>query len=185
MLTMKQLTIGTLIAIDGQPYEVAWSDFMRTAQRKPVMRTKLRNLINGNVLERTFKPDDRIDEADLELKQATFLYRDDQGIHFMDAESFDQFFFPPDSLGEKAKFLKEDFEVNVLYFEGKPVTVRLPTKVKYKVVEAPPGVRGDTASNVFKTIKLENGMELKSPLFINEGDEVVVNTETGEYVERA
>lgn len=185
MLRMNDLRIGMLVALDGQPYEVTWSDFMRTAQRKPVMRTKLRNLINGNVLERTFKPDDKIEEADLTMKKVTYLYSDQQGVHFMDSESYDQFFFPPRTLAEKVKFLKDGLELDVMRFDGKPVTVKLPTKVKYKVVEAAPGVRGDTASNVFKTIKLENGMDLKTPLFINEGDEVIVNTETGEYVERA
>jgi elongation factor P len=184
MYEMNDLRQGVIISLNGEPYEVLWSDFMRTAQRKPVMRTKLRHLISGNILEQTLQPNDKIDEADLTRSKGAYLYSDEESHHFMDQESFEQFFISKKSLGEKAQYLKDGLIVDVMVLDGKPITVQLPKKVEYTVKDAPPGVKGDTATNVFKTVTLENGMELKVPLFINQGDVVRVNTESGEYTER-
>ena len=162
-----------------------WSDFMRTAMRKPVMRTKLRNLISGRVLELTFKPDDKIAEADLERGKASYLYLQNGEHYFMDQTTYDQFFLTTDQLGEQAKYLKEGTEVQVLNYEGRPVTVQIPKKIEYTVVEAPDAVRGDTATSTSKTVKLDNGLEIKVPMFIKQGEKILVNTDTGEYSARA
>ncbi len=185
MLTMNDLRQGVMISLNNEPYEVLLADFMRTAQRKPVMRTKLRHLVTGNILEQTFKPGDKIDEADLTRSRAAYLYADDDSAHFMDQKSYEQFFIPKKSLSHKLIYLKDGLEVDVMLIDGKPMAISLPKKIEYKVVSAPPGVKGDTATNVFKTVSLENGLEVRAPLFINEGDSVRVNTDTGEYVERA
>lgn len=185
MLTMTDLRVGVALTHEGEPYVVLWSDFMRTAQRKPVMRTKLRNLISGRVLELTFKPDDKIPEADLERGKASYLYVQGDQHFFMDQTTYDQFFLTSEQLGEQVPYLKEGLEVQVLNFEGKPVTIQLPKKVEFVVIEAPDAVRGDTATNTNKTIKLDNGLEIKAPMFIKQGERILVNTETGEYSARA
>lgn len=182
---LKDIRVGLRIDIDGQPFQVLWADFMRTAQRKPVMRTKLRNLISGQVLEKTFKPGDKVQEADLEHSKANFMYREGDTFHFMDNASYEQFSFEKASIGDIGNYVKENSDVDVLLFNGKPVSISLPPKVVLTVVEAPPGVKGDSASNVTKKVKVETGYEVAVPLFIKEGDKVRVNTDTGDYVERA
>ena len=184
MLTMTDLKVGRVIDLDDVPYQVVWSDFMRTAQRKPVMRTKLRHLITGQVLEKTFKPGDKIDEADLRRSRANFMYREGDNFNFMDNGSFEQFSFAQQQIGDISNYVKEGEDVDVMNFNDKPVTISLPPKVNLKVVEAPPGVKGDTASNATKRVTLETGYEVAVPLFIKAGETVRINTETGEYVER-
>lgn len=185
MLTMKELRIGVAITHENEPYVVLWSDFMRTAMRKPVMRTKLRNLISGRTLELTFKPDDKIQEADLERNKASYLYLQNGEYYFMDQTTYDQFFLTADQLGDQAKYLKEGLEVQVLNYDNKPVTIQIPMKIEYTVVEAPDAVKGDTATNTNKTIKLDNGLEIKAPMFIKQGERILVSTETGDYSARA
>lgn len=184
MLTMNDLKVGVVVNLDDAPYQVVWSDFMRTAQRKPVMRTKLRHLITGQVLEKTFKPGDKIAEADLRRNRAQFMYREVDNFNFMDSENYEQFYFTKDQIGDIGNYIKEGEDVDVLNFNDKPVTITIPPKVNLKVVEAPPGVKGDSAGNVTKKVKVETGYEVAVPLFIKEGETVRINTETGEYVER-
>lgn len=184
MLTMNDLKVGVTIDLDNTPYQVVWSDFMRTAQRKPVMRTKLRHLITGQVLEKTFKPGDKIDEADLRRSQAQFMYREGDAFNFMDNDTYEQFAFTKEQIGEISNFVKDGENVDVMNFNDKPVTIKIPAKAELKVVEAPPGIKGDSAGNVTKRVKLETGFEIAVPLFIKEGEIIRVNTETGEYVER-
>ena len=184
MLTMNDVRLGKVLDINGAPYQVIWADFMRTAQRKPVKRTKLRNLITGQILEKSFKPGDKIDEANLGRGVANFMYREGNTFHFMDNASYEQFGFELEQIGEISNFVREGDDLDVLNFNDKPVAVSLPPKVDLKVVEAPPGVKGDSASNATKRVKMETGYELNVPLFIKEGEMIRVNTETGEYVER-
>lgn len=185
MLDMNDVRVGSLIKIDGQPYLCLWSDFMRTAQRKPVRRTKLKNLINGNVLEQTFKHGDKIEEADVDRSKASFLYADESGVHFMNNESYEQIAVPREMAEEQLHFMKEGEEYSLVNFEGKPITVELPKKVELQVTETAEAVRGDTAQGaVMKDATLETGATVKVPQFIKQGDKVRINTETGEYTER-
>ncbi len=185
MLDMNDVRVGTLVKIDGQPYICLWSDFMRTAQRKPVRRTKLKNLINGNVLEQTFKHGDKIEEADVERSKANFLYSDDAVLQFMDNVSYEQIAVPREMAAEQLHFMKEGEEYTLLNFEGKPITVELPKKVELQVTETSDVVRGDTAQGaVMKDATLETGATLRVPMFVKTGDTVRINTETGEYTER-
>lgn len=183
--SLKELRVGLAIDIDNQPYQILWADFMRTAQRKPVMRTKLRNLITGQVLELSFKPGDKVEEADLERRTANFMYRQGDEFQFMDNESFEQFAFSKEQVGEISNFVKENTDVDVMLYNGKPVTISLPPKVVLTVTEAAPGVKGDSATNATKRVKVETGYEVSVPLFIKEGEKIRINTESGEYVERA
>ncbi|MFN3301810.1 MAG: elongation factor P [Patescibacteria group bacterium] len=175
---------GIIIKLGGEPYLVLKSQHAKTAQRRAFVRTTLKNLISGKTIEKTFNAGDLIEEADVEKSKATYLYHDKKNFHFMDLTSFEEISLSEEILGEKKKFLKEGLEVSILYFEGKPVFIELPQKVIYKVVEAPLAVRGDTEGITMKLAKLENGLEINVPFFIEAGEEIVVNTKTGEYIER-
>lgn len=183
--SLNDIKQGLCLKINNEPYQVIAARFMRCQQRKPVMQTKLKNLLSGKVLEINFKPGDRVSEADLEKCKANFLYQNTQGYFFMDNKTFEQFIFTAEQLNERAKFLKEGIEVTVLYFNNQPVNIELPAKVDYKVIAAPPAVRGDTAQgSATKQITLETGLVINAPLFVKEGDLIRVNTDTGLYVER-
>ena len=183
--SLNSIRVGVRILMNGEPCQVVSANFMRCQQRQPVMQTKLRNLINGKVIEISFKPGDRIEEADLEKKHADYLYSDSKGIYFMDTESYEQVSVDSDILGERKELLKEGTQVEVLYFREQPIAINLPPKIDLKVISAPPGIRGDSSGNVTKQITLETGLVISAPLFVKEGDMVRVNTDTSEYVERA
>lgn len=179
------MKVGTIILYNGEPFQVIWSNRMRTAQRKPVMQTKLRNVITGKVMEYSFKFGERIDEADVSREKANFLYADADGTHFMSNETFEPIDFNKDVTAEQEPYLKEGLEVSVLRFNGQPVSIELPIKVDYTVADAPPGIRGDSGGGVTKKVTLDTGLVIDAPLFIKEGEVVRVDTRTGEYVERA
>lgn len=182
---MTDIKPGVVLLYNGEPYLVQWSNFMRMQQRKPVMQTKMKHLVSGKVIEYSFKPGETIESADLERIRVNFLYHDHEGSHFMENENYEQFSFSDELLGTKAKFLKEGMEVQILKFNGNAINVDLPPKVEFKVTSAPPGVRGDSAQgSVMKECILENGLMVRTPLFVKEGDVVKVSTDTGEYVER-
>ncbi len=184
MLSLTEIKLGTLIKINNDPYVVIRSDHHKMGRGGAVLKTKLKNLITGNVLEKTFQGNDKAEAAATEEKTVNYLYKNQNEAHFMDNENFEQFSLSLEQLGEALNWLKDGTDVKVLYFENKPVSVKLPPKVALKVVSAPPGVKGNSAGNVNKTAVLETGAEIAVPMFINEGDEIRINTETGEYVER-
>jgi elongation factor P len=158
---------------------------MRTAQRKPVMQTKLRNVITGKVMEYSFKFGERIEEADVTREKANFLYADTEGTHFMNNETFETVDMPKEVTAEQEPFLKEGTDVQILRFNGKPVSIELPIKIDLKVTEAPPNVIGNSGGSVTKPVTLETGLVVNAPMFIKEGDTLRIDTRTGEYVERA
>lgn len=183
--SITDLKVGRLVNHGGEPFLIVSNSFMRTAQRKPVMRTKMRGVISGKVLEKTFIAGEDFELVDIEKAKATYMYKDADNANFMDATTFDQFTLPLDVISDQVKFLKEGEDTVVTRFEGRPIGLELPPKVSLKVVETTPGVRGDTASGGTKAATLESGMVVQVPLFIQEGESVRVNTETGEYTERA
>lgn len=184
-MDLNDLKIGTIILWEKQPVQVIWSNRMRTAQRKPVMQTKLRNVITGKVYEYSFKFGESIDEADVMREKANFLYADADGTHFMNNETFETVDIAKDITLEQEKFLKEGMEVSILRFNNKPVSIELPIKVELKVVEAPPDVKGNSAGKITKPVKLETGLMVDAPMFIKEGDVLRIDSRSGEYVERA
>ncbi len=179
------MKVGTIMLMNNQPFQVIWSNRMRTAQRKPVMQTKLRNVITGKVIEYSFKFGERIEEADVTREKANFLYADNDGAHFMNNETFETVDMDKESTAEQLLYLKESMEVQILRFNGKPVSIELPIKVELKVTEAPPNVVGNSAGSITKPITLETGLVVNAPMFIKEGDVVRVDTRSGEYLERA
>ncbi len=176
---------GQIIKYNNEPYQIIWSNFMRTAQRKPVIQAKLRNLMTGKVMEYSFKYGEKIEEADVVKKKCQYLYTDEEGSHFMNPESFETIVVPIALIEDQVKFLKEGSDTTIMFFEDRPIALDLPIKIDLKVIETSPGVKGDTATGGSKPATLETGHVVNVPLFIKEGDIVRVNTESGIYVERA
>jgi elongation factor P len=184
MLSLNEIKIGKLLNISNEPYIVIRADHHKMGRGGAVLKVKLKNLITGNVLDKTFQGNEKAPEAETEKKKANFMYKDGEEAHFMDNETYEQFSIALDQIGDKQKFLREGTDVDILYFQGKPVAIDLPVKIELKVVSAPPGVKGNSAGSVTKTVELETGATINAPLFVNEGDVIRVNTDTGEYVER-
>lgn len=183
--TLSDIKKGVSLKWAGEPYVVMDARFVKMQQRMPVMQSKLKSLITGKILEYSFHPGDKVEYADLARNKANFMYKDERNVYFMNNETFEQFEIPLEQLGSKINYLKEGTDCEILYYEDKPINVEIPIKIKLKVTEAPPGVKGDSSSNVTKQIVLETGAVINAPLFIKEGEEIIVNTETEEYVGRA
>lgn len=191
MLAYNEATIRKIIMHEGEPYEVMASHVFRKQQRKPVNATKLKNLLSGRVVEHSFQVSDKIDEADISKKPVKFIYESKGEFWFHpDNKPADRFTIAGDLIGEKKQWMKPNDVYNMIVWtneddEEKMVGIDLPIKMNLKVTEAAPAVKGNTSSGALKTVTLETGAEVNVPLFINEGDFVIVNTETGEYVGRA
>jgi elongation factor P len=185
MLGMNDVKKGKIVVLENQPYVVVSSQFSRKQKSRPVMRSVLRHLQTAQTKEHTFMQSDRIEEADVDRKKYQFLYKDEAGrFVFMDQASFEQLELREDEVGEAVVLLMDGQEVSVVLFDGKIVNVELPIKVDRAVTSAPPGVKGDTTTNVMKEVIVEGGAKIKAPLFISEGDVIKIDTRTREYVER-
>jgi|SRR3989344_4283588 len=185
MLTYSDLKKGVLFVLDGEPYEVLEYEFLRMQQRKPVAKTKIKSLMTGKVHERNFHYSDNFEEAHIEKESVKYLYNHRGEFWFSEADNpSKRFTLKEDAIGEPAKFLKPNTEVTAVKFGDKIINIEIPIKMDLKVKEAPPGIRGDTAQGGTKAATLESGAIINVPLFVNAGDIVRVNTETGAYVER-
>lgn len=185
MLSLNEIKPGKLIILNDDPYLVMKADHHKMGRGGAVLKTKCRNLITENVLEKTFQGADKVQEAQTESKKVNFMYKDEENVYFMDNETYEQFEMPLSDIGNQEKFLKEGTDVDMLYFNDRPISLQLPIKMDFKVVSAPPGVKGNSAGNVNKQVQIETGATISAPMFVNEGDMIRINTETGEYVERA
>lgn len=185
MLSYNEITQRKYIILDNDPYEVLSSWVFRKQQRKPVNQTKLRNLKTGSTLEHTFHQNDKVREADMSTKPVKFLYHNKGEFWFCDPHNpKDRFELPSEMVGASHKFMKENSEVESLVFNNEIIGISLPVKIDLRVTEAPPSMKGNTAQGGVKQVTLETGATVTTPLFINEGDTIRINTETGEYVER-
>jgi len=174
-----------VILYEGQPYEVLHSHVFRKQMRKPVNATKLKNLITGKITEVSFHQSEKVEEADIEYKDAKFLYKSKGEFWFCDPKDpSNRFKLEEDMIGNPAKFMKTNSIVETVIFDEKVIGVHLPVKVDLKVTEAPPAVKGDTSSGGQKQITLETGAIINAPLFITDNEIITINTETGEYVGR-
>ena len=185
MLTHTDLKKGTQFIYENQPWEVLDSLHVKMAQRRPVVQTKIKNLINGSVQEKTFQQGDTFEEAELIKKSIKFLYST-KGQYFFCEENnpSKRFSFTEEQIGKHAKFFKPNSLVQGIIFNNKIINISAPIKVTLKVIESPPGIKGDRAQGGTKEVKLESGAKIQVPLFIEEGDVIEVNTETEEYVRR-
>ncbi len=184
MLSISDIKLGSVIDIKNEPYQVVFTQHIKVARGGAVLKTKLKNLVNGSTLEKTFSGSDKIEEANIERRKANFLYTQEQEYIFMDNTTFEQFHFNKEDIGDLVEYLKEGQEVDVLIFNNNPVSFVLPTKITLEVKSAPDGVKGNSSGAVTKTVVLETGLEVKTPLFVKSKDKIIINTETGEYVER-
>lgn len=182
---MSDIKSGKNIVWEETPYMVIYHEHSKTGRAGAVLRTRLKNLITGNILEKTFQGSEKVYEADITKSKAQFLYKEGQSFAFMDMESYEQFSLSAETLGASVNYLIEGTEVLVFNFNNMPVNIELPIKIKLKVIEAPPGIKGNTVSTGGKMVMLETGLKISTPLFVNEGDEIIVNTEKNEYVSRA
>jgi elongation factor P len=174
---------GLRIVFDGQPYTIVDFQHVKPGKGGAFVRTKLKHMKAGRVIDNTFRSGEKVELVDFEEKRMQFLYRDDR-YHFMDTETYEQLSLSPDEVGEASLYLKENTEVEVLYIDGSPAAVELPNFVELAIAKTDPGVRGDTAQGGTKPARLETGATVLVPLFLNEGDIVKVDTRTGEYLGR-
>lgn len=185
MLEYNEILPKKVILLDGEPYEVLDAHVFRKQQRKPVNQTKLRHLITGRVTEQAFHVAEKVAEADLSTRPIKYLYNN-RGAWWFCSESnpADRFELPAETVGTQGQFLKPNSTVEALIFDEKIIALNMPIKVELAVKEAPPAVRGNTAQGGSKQVVLETGATINAPLFINEGDILRINTESGTYVER-
>jgi elongation factor P len=186
MLSYNDAKPGKIIVVEGEPYVVVWNNIMQKQQRRPVNQTKLRHLIKGNVIEYSFQQSDKLEEADVEKKEAIFIFASKGEVWFhYTGDKSSRFSLSEDVVGDGLKWLKGNGTVTILLFEGNPVAVELPAKVDLKVTEAPPAVRGNTVQGGNKVVTVETGATVNTPMFVETGDVIRINTQSGEYVERA
>jgi elongation factor P len=185
MINPNELKKGIRILIDGQPYEVLEANHLKKAQRRPVVQTKMRNLITGAMAERNIQQGETFDEAELPKFNAKFLYVHRDRYFFCKEENpSERFDMGAEQIGSQAKFLKPNQIVETILFNEKIVSIVMPIKVQLRVKEATPGVKGDRAQSGTKVVILETGAEIQAPLFVEEGDVIEINTESEEYVRR-
>lgn len=185
MISTNDLRAGLTIEVDGQPYLVLDAAHHKLVGRGgAIVRTKLKNLETGVIVDRSFNAGDKVPRAHVEERPVQYLYSSGDEYHVMDTETFDQFALTAEQLGDKVLFLKENMELKVVTYKGRIVAVDLPVTVELQVTETDPGVRGDTAAGGSKPATLETGAVIRVPLFINVGDVIKVDTRTGEYVGR-
>mgnify|MGYP001616375853 CR=1 FL=1 len=185
MLDYSEITERKYIVFNGEPWEVLTSHVFRKQQRKPVNATKLKNLITGKVTEQSFHVSEKVPEAEIDQKDAKFLFSNRGQFTFCDPKDPSQrFSLSEEVMGFAGKFLKPNSIIQILMWGEKTIGVKMPIKMELKVIEAHPAVKGNTAQGGTKTVKLETGVEIQAPMFIKEGDVIKVNTETGDYSER-
>src|SRR5260370_3105972 len=174
---------GLRIVSDGQPYVIVAFQHVKPGKGGAFIRTKLKHMRQGRVIDNTFRSGEKVELVDFEEKHMQFLYRDDR-YHFMDVETYEQMSLSADEVGDAREYLKENTEVDVLYIDGAPATVELPNFVELSIARTEPGVRGDTAQGGSKPATLETGAVVQVPLFLNEGDTIRIDTRSGEYLAR-
>lgn len=185
MISTTEFRSGAKVEISGEPFVIVDYQHVKPGKGGSFVRTRLKSLKSGNVLERTYRSGETLDEPDIEEKEMQFLYAQGREYHFMDTSSYEQLMFDQDQLGDSRDFLKENMVAKILIYKGKPLTVEVPTFVELKIVRTDPGVRGDTASGGNKPAVLETGATIKVPLYLEEGDVIKIDTRTHAYVERA
>jgi elongation factor P len=174
---------GLKIQFDGEPYSIVDFQHVKPGKGGAFVRTKLKHMRVGRVIDNTFRAGEKVELVDFEEKGMQYLYKDER-YHFMDLETYDQISLSADEVGDARDFLKENIEVEILFIDGSPVTVELPNFIELRIAKTDPGIRGDTASGGSKPATLETGAVVQVPLFLNEGDVVKVDTRSGDYLGR-
>jgi elongation factor P len=184
MYTTTDFRKGLKIEIGGEPYLIVDFQHVKPGKGGAFVRTRLKSLITGNVIDQTFRSGDRVDKPDLEEREMQFLYEAEGEYHFMDTKNYEQLFLTADQLGEGMGYLKENLVIKALFHNGKPIGVEFPNFVELKVIQTEPGVRGDTATGATKPATLESGAVIQVPLFVESGEVIRIDTRTHDYIER-
>lgn len=175
---------GLKVEIGGEPFVIVDFQHVKPGKGGAFVRTRLKSLVSGNVIDPTFRSGDRVDKPDLEEREMQFLYEAGGEFHFMETQTFEQLFLTADQLGGSKDFLKENIVIKALFHNKRPIGIEVPMFVELKIVKSEPGIRGDTATGVTKPATLESGAVIQVPLFVEEGDVVRVDTRTREYITR-
>ncbi|MBF4500259.1 elongation factor P [Savagea sp. SN6] len=185
MISVNEFRTGLTIEVDGDIWRVLEFQHVKPGKGAAFVRSKLRNLRNGNIQEKTFRGGEKVNRAQIDNRKMQYLYANGDAHVFMDNETYDQIEIPSDKIEYELKFLLENMEVSIMQYEGEVLGVSLPVTVTLEVAETEPGIKGDTASGGSKPAKMETGLVVQVPFFVNAGDKLVINTEEGEYVSRA
>lgn len=185
MLSTSDFRKGMKLALDGELFIIIDFQHARTAQRRANVWTKLKNLKTSRVIERTFSAGEQFDEPEFTERQMQYLYTDGENFNFMDSKSYDQVVLNTEHIGESKWYLQENVEYKIMFFEGNPIAIDMPSAVTLKVIEAEPAVKGDSVSNLTKSVTVETGLTVRAPLFVKEGDLIKIDTTEGKYLERA
>lgn len=175
---------GIKVELDGDPYIMIECNFVKPGKGQALYKCKLRNLLKGSVLDRTFKSDDSLPGADIREAKMQYLYRNGDKFVFMDPDTFDQPELTAEQVGDAAKWLKDGLQCDMMFYNERPITCEPPNHLVLEVTYAEPGARGNTATNVTKNATVETGAEVQVPIFINQGNKIKIDTRTGEYIER-
>ena len=176
---------GMTLEIEGNVYQVLEFLHVKPGKGAAFVRTKLKNVIDGGVVERTFRPTETYDEAYIERKKIQYLYNDGDLYYFMDQETYDQIPVSKDTVGDSLKFVKENEEVTIVSYQGNPFSIEPPLTVELLITESEPGVKGNTATGATKPAIVETGAQVMVPLFVDQGETIKIDTRTGEYLSRA
>jgi elongation factor P len=184
MISVNDFRTGVTIILDEQAYQVVEFQHVKPGKGAAFVRAKLKNVKQGGIIERTFRGGEKVPRAHLDRREMQFLYHDGQDYIFMDNENYEQIAISADTIGDGVKWLLENMNIGVLFFQGNIIGVDLPNFVDMKVIETEPGVKGDTATGATKNATLETGATVQVPLFVNQGDRLRIDTRTGQYIER-
>lgn len=175
---------GMKVEVDGEPYLLVTNEFVKPGKGQPFNRVKLKHLITGRVVERTFRSGEKLDLADVEDKKMRYLYREGDDFHFMDEGSYEQHGISIATIGDTARWMMEDLEYEIIFYKGNVIDVIPPTFMEMTITETAPGLRGDTSGRVLKPATTETGAKIQVPIFVEEGAKIKIDTRTGEYVSR-
>ena len=183
-VSTNEFKAGIKVEIDGEPYTMVSNEFVKPGKGQPFNRVKLKHLMTGRVIERTFKSGDRVEVADVEENKMRLLYSDQDSATFMDDNTFDQIQVPLSLIGDNKQWLMEEIAYSIIFYKGRAIDVIPPTFMEMTITETAPGLRGDTSGRVLKPATTDSGAKIQVPIFVEEGDRVKVDTRTGEYVSR-
>ncbi len=184
-VTTNEVRVGMKVEVDKEPYLILINEFVKPGKGQAFNRIKMKNMINGRVIEKTYKSGEKLDLADIEEKSMRFLYKETDGAVFMDEKTFDQTAILNDVIGNNQQWLMEEVVFQVVFYKGAVIEITPPTFMEMIVKETSPGVRGDTSGRVMKAAITETGAKIQIPIFVDEGEKIKVDTRTGEYVSRA
>lgn len=184
-VSTNEIRGGMKVVVEGQPFTIISNEFVKPGKGQAFNRIRMKHLMTGRVIEKTFKSGEKLDVADVAESQMRLLYKESDGVVFMDEKSFEQIKIPFENIGDTAQWLLDDHLYGVIFYNGSPVNVEAPTFIEMVITETSPGARGDTASGrVMKPAIMESGAKIQVPIFVDQGEKIKIDTRTGEYVSR-